>query len=364
MNHKELGIAVVGAGRIGTLRASMAAAHPAVRFVAISDIDPERARSLCAKVGGQLSSGDNLEVISRPEVNAVIVSTSEHEHALPILQALERGKPVLVEKPIAVDLEDADRILAAAARSGVEVRIGYSRRHQRHYLLAKEQILQGRLGKIEGANGRVYLSRPGMLAILKRSPHATPVVDILTYYVDLCCWFMEGIAPVEVVARGHGTIFKAAGFHADDVTWAIITFADGAVVSLGVFGTLPDDYPICGQSHRLEILGTEGVMLFDEDHKEQFFYTERDMSRGMLPGPPTHMAFLSSTPPGDWALGDFWGPLASESRAWLDHLSMGRPCALATPAEARKVLQIALAIEHSARTKKTVSLAPGSQAET
>jgi len=360
MNHKELGIAVVGAGRIGTLRANMAAAHPAVRFLAISDIDPDRARNLCSKVGGQLSSGDNLEVISRPEVNAVIVSTSEHEHTLPILQALERGKPVLVEKPIAVDLEDADRILAAAAQSGVEVRVGYSRRHQRHYLLAKEQILQGRLGKIIGGNGRVYLSRPGMLAILKRSPHATPVVDILTYYVDLCCWFMEGIAPVEVVARGHGTIFKSAGFSADDVTWAIISFADGAVVNLGVFAILPDDYPICGQSHRLEILGTEGVMLFDEDHKEQFFYTDRAMPRGMLPGPPTHMAFLSSTPPGDWALGDFWGPLASESRAWLDHLSMGRPCALATPGDARKVLEVALAIEHSAKNKKAVSLPAGS----
>ena len=46
MNHKELGVAVVGAGRIGTLRASMAAAHPAVGFLAISDIDPDRARNL------------------------------------------------------------------------------------------------------------------------------------------------------------------------------------------------------------------------------------------------------------------------------------------------------------------------------
>jgi len=76
---KEFGIAVVGSGRIGTLRASLVATHPMVNFLAISDNDPLRARALAEKVGAQFYSSDNLEVISRPEVNAVIVSTSEHE---------------------------------------------------------------------------------------------------------------------------------------------------------------------------------------------------------------------------------------------------------------------------------------------
>jgi predicted dehydrogenase len=59
MDHKELGLAVVGSSRIGTLRASMAAAHPAVRFLAVSALDPSRARALADKVGAQFSSGDN-----------------------------------------------------------------------------------------------------------------------------------------------------------------------------------------------------------------------------------------------------------------------------------------------------------------
>jgi len=64
---KELGIAVVGSGRIGTLRASLAAVHPSVRFLAISDMDLSRARILADKVKAQYVSNNNLEVMSRPE---------------------------------------------------------------------------------------------------------------------------------------------------------------------------------------------------------------------------------------------------------------------------------------------------------
>ena len=352
--RNELGIAVIGSGRMGTLRASLAAAHPAVHFLAVSDIDLSRARTLADKIDVQFVSNNNLEVISRPEVNAVIVSTSEHEHTLPVLQALELKKSVLVEKPIALNVEDANRMIAAARQSGVGLRVGYSQRFKRGYLLAKEQILQGRLGQIIGGAARVYNSRAQAFQILKRSPNASPVLDVLTYYVDLICWYLKGNAPAEVVARGQRGVFQAAGYSADDLTWAILTFADGAVVSLGVDYAFPEKYPTLGQSPRLEILGTEGVMLFDEERKDQILYTDRGFPHGYVPGHSINMAFLSSTSSGDWALGDFWGPLADETRAWLDHLSTGRPCALATPEEARTTLEVTLAIEKAARTGEIV----------
>jgi len=356
MKRKDLGVAVVGSGRIGTLRASMAAAHPAVRFLAVSDLDPARARPLTDKVDDQFSSGDNLEVISRPEVNAVIVSTSEEEHASPVLQALERGKPVLVEKPIALKLDDADRMIAAAQRAGVDFRVGYSRRFQRRYLLAKEQINQGRLGQILGGLGRVYNSRAQAFQILKRSPHATPVLDVLTYYVDLFCWFLEHNSPVEVIARGQKGVFKAAGYTAHDVAWAIATFADGAVVNLGVDYALPERYPTMGQSPRVEILGTEGVIFVDGENRNQILYTEQGFPHGYVPGHKVNMAFLGTSSPGDWALGDFWGPVGTETRAWLDHLSLDRPCALATPKQARQTLEVTLAIEQAMQSGDVVRL--------
>jgi predicted dehydrogenase len=356
MKGKELGIAIVGSGRIGTLRASLVAAHPTVNFLAVSDSDPSRARALAEKVGAQFHSGDNLEVISRPEVNAVIVSTSEHDHTLPVIQALEQRKVVLVEKPIATNLQDADRIIRAAKQAKREVRVGYSRRFQRHYLLAKEQIASGRLGEILSGTARIYNSRAQTFQILERSPEATPVLDSLTYYVDLICWFLGDNPPSEVVARGRGTVLRQAGYKADETTWAILTFTNGAVVSLGINVALPAKYPTLGPSARIEVTGTEGVLLFDDDHKEQILYTDQGIPHSYVPGHELNMAFLSSTAPGDWALGDLWGPLASETRSWLDHLSMGRPCALATLEEARRTLEVTLAIERAAQSRQTVRL--------
>ncbi|HET7157775.1 MAG TPA: Gfo/Idh/MocA family oxidoreductase, partial [Burkholderiales bacterium] len=111
MKRGNLGVAVIGAGRIGTLRARLAAKHPCVGFVAIADIDEGRARTLAGQAGADMHSTNNFEMIERPEVNAVFVSTPEGEHAAPIIRALELGKPVLVEKPLALDRNDAQRIL-------------------------------------------------------------------------------------------------------------------------------------------------------------------------------------------------------------------------------------------------------------
>ena len=113
MAAKELGLAIIGSGRIGTLRAKLAAGHPAVRFIAVSDADPARAKKLAEIVGAKFHSGDNDAVVAQPEVNAVIVSTSEGEHMAPILAAIELGKQVLVEKPIALTLARGRPVLRA-----------------------------------------------------------------------------------------------------------------------------------------------------------------------------------------------------------------------------------------------------------
>jgi predicted dehydrogenase len=356
LKHSNLGIAVVGSGRIGTLRARLAAKHPAVRFLAVSDRDPAKAHALAELAGADLHSASNEEIINHPDVTAVIVSTPEQEHTQPILQALKAGKPVLVEKPIGFSLADADKILDTLRATKGELRVGYSRRYKECFLRAKEQMLHGRLGQVVGGTARVYNSRAQAFAILKRDPHATPVLDVLTYYVDLMCWFLDGNRPVEVVARGQHGIFKAAGFGAHDVTWAIVTFADGAVINLGVSYALPARYPTLGQSYRVELLGTEGTMIIDDDHFDHLLFSERGIPHAYVPDHQVEMAFLGSNTAGDWAVGEFWGPLANETRAWLDHLATGAATVHTTPEQARINLETTIAIERAAATGETVRL--------
>jgi predicted dehydrogenase len=322
----------------------------------VSDADPAKAGELARKTGAQFHSGDNEEVIARPEVNAVVVSTSEGEHVAPILKAIELGKPVLVEKPIALTLVDADRVLEAIEKTAADVRVGYSRRYKDRYLIAREQIVQGRIGRVTAGAARLFNSRLQAIAVLERHRHATPVVDALTYYVDLMSWLAGGKRLVEVYARGQTGVLKERGYDIEDVSYAILTYADGTVMSLGVSYALPEKYPALGHAARVEVLGTEGVMILDDDHTDQLMYTEKGIPHVYLPDHAVNMVFLQSGTPGDWALGEFWGPIANETRAWLDHLSMGRPCVLATPQEARATLEATLAIEHSVATRRAVTL--------
>lgn len=352
-----IGLAVIGAGRIGTLRARLASKHPSVQFLAISDIDEIKAQALAQTCEADIYSTDNDEIISRPEVDAVIVSTPEQLHGAPIKKALELGKPVLVEKPISFSLKEADEILTLIQQTNGNLRVGYSRRYKDCYLRAKEQVNHQRLGKILGGTARVYNSRAQAFSILKRDPHATPVIDVLTYYVDLMCWLLEGQStPVEIVARGQGGIFRKAGFDIDDVTWAIVTFSDGAVVNLGISYALPERYPTLGQSDRLELLGEEGTMIVDDDHMDHLLYSERGIPHAYVPDHHVNMAFLGSNTAGDWACGDFWGPLGNETRAWIDSLITGQVTMHTTPKQARINLETTLAIEQAVRTGHSVRL--------
>jgi predicted dehydrogenase len=169
-------------------------------------------------------------------------------------------------------------------------------------------------------------------------------------------WLLAGNEPVDVVTRGqHGTL-KGMGQNALDVAWVLLTYADGAVASLGVSYALPRLYPAMGHAARVEVLGTEGVMLLDDDHTDRILYSEQGADHVYIPEHRANMVFIGSGTPGDWALGEFHGPVATESRAWFDHLAMGTPCNLATAQDARKVIAVTVAIEESLRTRRAVDV--------
>jgi predicted dehydrogenase len=361
MRHRHFGVAVVGAGRMGSLRAGTAGAHPAVTYLAVSDRDRERADKVGSEAKADLVSDDNHEVIRDERVNAVIVSTSEPEHAAPAIEALELGKPVLVEKPIALTLEDADAMIAASQKSGASLHVAYSLRFNRRYLVGKQQILDGKLGRIVAGTSRLYNTKAHGLQIIKRSAEASFVKDALTYLVDLFGWYLEGARPVEIIARSHGLVYRDLGHDADEVTWAIVTYSDGTIVNLGVGYALPANYPTHGRLVRVEILGEKGVLFYDEDHRENIIQSEDGVANAYV-GHKMETGFLTSNASGNWALGNYWGPLGEETRSWLDFLSTGKASPHTTAQEARTNLEVTTAIERAAETGETVHLSLGDNA--
>jgi predicted dehydrogenase len=358
--HRDsLAVAVVGAGRMGTHRARIAASHPAVEFLAVADIDEIRAAELGTQTGADVVSGDPDEVIADPRVDTVGVSTPEPTHAAPAIAAIRAGKSVLIEKPLATTREDADAIIAAAHENDAFVRVGYSQRFRRDIFLGKRYIEEGRLGRVIGGANRVLNSRAQAFAILERA-HVSPVVDVLTYWMDVIGWYLEGNPPAEVYAAGHGTVLRerAGADGLDDVTTAVVRHADGAVVSYTICYSLPVDYPALGQGIRLEVIGTDGALLLDLDNRQNVLVSDRGVAHPYVEDHARSMGYVGSTTSGDWALGRMFGPLADETRSWLDHLATGSELHITTPEQARWALEVALAMETATESGKPEAVNP------
>ncbi|MDH4117162.1 MAG: Gfo/Idh/MocA family oxidoreductase [Acidimicrobiia bacterium] len=355
MNRRTVGIGVVGSGRIGTHRALLASQHPAVSYLRLADLSEEAVERLGEETAADETGTDPEALVADPAVDAVVVATPEDAHFDAARLALEAGKPVLVEKPLALDPKEAAALVDLSRETGVDLRVGYSARYLQKYFVSRDQVRQGKIGTVIGGWSRVYSSRAQGLAILGRSVHATPVADIVTYLVDLVGWYLpDGVVPVEATARGNGVVFRDHGYDVDDITSATLTYSDGSVFGFDVCYMLPMGFPTTGQSIRFEMFGSDGVVLIDDDHRDQILFSEQGYRNAYASAQEVNLVFLGSRSSGEWAQGKMFGRIADETRAWLDHLGVGTPCHLTTATEAYVTLAATTAIEEAALSKTSV----------
>src|SRR5439155_26860513 len=110
---KRIGLAIVGAGRIGLIRGEIAAKNASVGWIGVAETRADRGKEVAARVGAEFVSTDFHELLRRPEVTAAVIATDEHLHVEPILAAVERGVSLLIEKPPATELAEPARVLKA-----------------------------------------------------------------------------------------------------------------------------------------------------------------------------------------------------------------------------------------------------------
>ena len=147
MSGARVGVAVVGVGAMGRHHAGNAAFNiPQARLIAIFDADASLASRAARELDtAALASLD--EVLARDDVRVIVVASPSRFHAEQAILALERGKDVLVEKPMAHSLADCDRMIAAAERAKARLQIGFMRRYDPAYAEAKRLITSGALGE-------------------------------------------------------------------------------------------------------------------------------------------------------------------------------------------------------------------------
>ena len=355
---KRIGLAIVGAGRVGLFRGEVAARHPQVDFIGLAEIKRERAKLVAERIGADFVTADYRELLARPEVTAAVIATDEHLHVGPVLAAVERGLALLIEKPLATEFAESERVLRAIQKSGVDVLVGYTQRFRRRWLTAKEKVRTGQLGDVTLVTSRAFMNRLVAIDNYQRTndpDSISPMVISGTHALDIVMWLMEAKRPVEIYAR---SIDKALGplCHGIDATAGVITFEDGSLYHASISWALPVVWPAAVYSLDVGIVGTEGVLTIDDTHRDVVLATTAAQGEGYLPDASRRVDFLGSYPPGDVALGELRGPMRDETEAWLNRLSLGLPTQHATAAEAHDRLMLTKAFDLSARLKKAIPL--------
>src|SRR2546427_4328989 len=201
---KRIGLAVIGGGRVGLFRGEAAARPPQVDFIGLAEMKADRAQLVGEKIRADFVTDDYRKLLARPEVTAAIIATDEHLHVDPILAAVERKLPLLIEKPLATGLADSERVLAAIQSAGVDAVVGYTQRFRRRWLVAKEKVRTGQLGEVTLVTSRAFMNRLVALDNYRRTDdpsEISPMVISGTHALDVVMWMMEAKRPVEVYAR-------------------------------------------------------------------------------------------------------------------------------------------------------------------
>ncbi len=214
-----LRLAVVGAGHFGRYHALKAAADPRVHLVGIVDRDPAKAERLVAETGGR--AFPSLEE-ALGEAEAVIVAASTRAHYELGLRVLAARRHLLMEKPLAVRVDEAEALVAAAKHAGVVLQVGH---------LERFSAAQSRLSR--------FVKEPFAMEFLRHSrfrPRGTDVsvvLDLMIHDIDLAL-VVAGSAPVRVEATGRAVCSPTL-----DVALARVTFANGRVAQFSASRLAP-----------------------------------------------------------------------------------------------------------------------------
>jgi len=331
-------IVVLGAGRMGVIRAEDLAADGRVDEIVIANRNPARAEELAARVGGTTCAWGEW-----PDADGYAVTTATDTHAELIGALAGRGRPLLVEKPLAMTLEECDALMAVTDN----MQIGFQRRFDAGIRGIKEAIDSGRLGVLYSLTLTAHDIAPGTPEFIAGS--GGTFRDMLVHDLDLARW-MTGSEITSVYATGtvrnHPDYAAADDF---DVVTATLTTERG--VPILVSGTRHD--PV-GHDIRMEAFGSRD-----------------SMSAGLVTRTPLHAAesgaeaellgeFIGDVPKGiiepfGGFMDRFRPAFTAETSAYVDFVRGERdnPC---TPAEARAALALAIACDLSAREGRIVDV--------
>lgn len=224
---------------------------PDVQVVALADLDGTRAGRVAAKYGVPVSYDDHRALIDHPGLEAVGVCLPPESHAAVTLEAIEAGKHVLIEKPVTIDIAEAERLLERSRRASTVVMMGFHMRFHRLVNVGRQHLAAGDLGRVESIHS--IWNSPRDDADLpswrfRRPTGGGALTEIGVHHFDL--WrYLLGDEVVEV------TSYARTGSRDDENAVVIARLASGALASASLSERTPHECEIklCGNAARLTL---------------------------------------------------------------------------------------------------------------
>lgn len=331
---KKVKHAILGLGWFGEKHCEALAAIPNVEIYALCTRNSERLAEVAKKFGVQKLYTDYNEMLADPELESVSITTMWDQHAAPAVAALEAGKHVFLEKPMASTVADCDAIVEAAKAAKGFFMVGHICRFNPRYAAAKQEIEAGRIGKIISMYARRNLPAWVGATVLDK---IGPIIGDGVHDTDLMFWFSGSRA---VSAYAQTVQFRN---HANpDLGQVMYRLESGASCILESVWCLPDTTPF-QIDERLEIVGTEGSISIHDTHPNLMIVD----NKGSRCPDTTYWPTIH---------GQLRGALREELAYFVNCVITGEKPTVITPEESREAVRACLAAEESARTGQVVKI--------
>ena len=341
---KQINVGIIGAGWCGGIRADTCAASPLVGQLHLAETRPERLAEVAAATRAQTAVTDYRELLALDKLDAVMISaTPEHLHYPMARDSLIAGKHVFLEKPIALELHEADELIALARRNALKFTIGYSQRFNPKFAYVRKCATDGTLGKPVSALVSRHIGRSLGKKITGRSK-LSPAAMEATHDLDFVLWCLEPAKPVRVYSQvNYGAMRAASGADVPDTQYITVTMDSGVSFVVCAGWSLPPAYPNFSMTW-IEFVGTEGALIVDDTHRDTMLTT---MQKGIV--------HPMSSMPGEFVEHTYAGPMAAETVHFIEAVACDRPV-LVTAEQARQVMEVYIAADISAERNEPVSL--------
>lgn len=267
-------VLVVGAGMMGSAMARLLAGGrvTGVGLAGVVDFDGARALEL-ANATGTRAFGEVGKAVRETTPAMAYVATPDAAHRAPVEELFALGVPVLVEKPLATTVEDAQAMAGAARGAGVHAEVNWLQRWNPPFVEAKRAVAAGELGQLRLFNARLNQPLSSPRDRLHWSGGTTPGWFLMSHLLDLALWLGRQRA-VSVYATGGRGELAGHGIETYDWVHAVVRYADG---SDGVFEAcwiLPESWPSAGDL-AFRAIGTRGAVEVDGGRQGVVLATER-----------------------------------------------------------------------------------------